>query len=267
MTDCPNCILLNAVADDGRARVCGPCRRAAAPRVAARPLAPLPPPSRVPRPRRAEAISWNADRDLDALARVLPMIDGRAMGIEPSIPSGRAVDGRPDHVDAADLTRGFAALDRLAAVRAAPDGERVAGALVFVFLLASRETRALPGFNERLGLAFALRSQRLEWLLNPSASMGEGGARESGTRLRDAAVAVFQDAVLAPAAGLTPGWHSALRDAVLRRASEADADAKALRRTREQNRCATPATPGAPNRRERRKALQARPGNTGNRHD
>lgn len=137
MTDCPNCLLLAALADDGRARVCDPCRKAAAPRVAARPLAPLPPPDATERVRLAAPDVHDAARDLSALARH-PRL--RAQSLEPIRAAEldeddlRALAALADETPEArerrqerDVYRARAARERLAAMAArGPEGRRYA---------------------------------------------------------------------------------------------------------------------------------------------
>lgn len=173
MTDCPNCILLNAVADDGRARVCEPCRRAAAPRVAARPLAPLPPPGAGDFNRNAPPPTYDAACDMQALARH-PRV--RAMGWEfgratdEPAPAALADDAPARDIEDAEarerrqersLYRAHHARARLAAMVArGPEGRRLAHVVWTHYGQWGEKRREYVSAAEELARTFGARDER-----------------------------------------------------------------------------------------------------------
>jgi hypothetical protein len=252
-----------------RCRYCGAygtaahvCAARALPASLAPPVVAEAPPERAPWV--PEALGADAKRDLEILARWLVALEGRATAIEPTIRSGRALNGRADHVDRAHAELAYAVrvLDRVASL---PRPHALA--LLYVYLWCGAETRGeedggavrsewTTRFDVHLGEVFAAPHTRLGWLVNPVRSQAKDAARRAGRTAREQAVAAYQGA--GAAATAPPTWLATARDEISRHV-RANHDAQRAGTTvRREN------SPRDETRKERRAYLQKNHGNGGN---
>lgn len=127
-------------------------------------------------------------RDLEQLARWLPVIEGRAMNPEPQV-RGSARDGRSDAVDDHHhaLQRAIAAQRRL---RAMP--QAVYSVLLFAYVTCGPELRArLSDWYFEIGLASVSVEQRAKWAKLPKA-LAKQVPRLRGEKLLIAACAAWE---------------------------------------------------------------------------
>lgn len=136
-----------------------------------------------------------ASKDLEHLARWLPVIEGRALVVAPRRADlAPRHDGRADSIDANDhaLRRALEVLNRLEVLAASVEGPRHLLVLAYCYLWMGEVERAawgakFGGLDARIGMVFAAHRQRMAWLLNPAHTMGTMAAARSGAELREAA--------------------------------------------------------------------------------
>ncbi len=228
LRSCPGCVTAARVsrATGGGYAVCAWCAAEISdPRVSreppeprARPQAPpfemrperYGPPERRPAPR--------AIADLEVLSRWLPVLLGRAAGLERGIVSGRVPTTRPDHVDDQHhaLDAASATLARLEALYASGDDGRCA----VVVLWGAYVRGDLDG--EAAGLLLAERAVRRAWLRSDKAGLRHQLPRTEGEALVKAARELYEDGALTH--GAAPGWLLAVREDLDRRTHELLAD-------------------------------------------
>lgn len=127
-------------------------------------------------------------RDLEQLARWLPVIEGRAMSIEPQV-RGSARDGRSDAVDERhhELQRAIAAHRYLETLP-----ERSREVLRYAYVRLGPEARLKDELlHDKVGWAFVTKTQKAKWLLLPKALKREA-PRKHGRELLIAACAAWE---------------------------------------------------------------------------
>lgn len=140
------------------------------------------------------------ERDMDLLARWLPVIDGRAAPLERVAQSGRVEQGRGEFVDERnhELRRALAVHGRLGRVRALPEGERHLVVLRYVFLESGAEWRSRVdprldggGVAEAVGRRFADPAVAARWAAHPQRSLRKALPRKYGEALLDEAIEAY----------------------------------------------------------------------------
>lgn len=144
------------------------------------------------------------ERDLELLARWLPVIEGRAASLEPVTRGGAVDKGRGDLIDDrhCDLRRALVIHGRLCRLRALPEGELHLAVLRFVFLESGEvwRRRADPlldggGIAEVVGRRFAEPVVAARWATLPQRALRRALPRKYGQGLLDAATEAYARAV------------------------------------------------------------------------
>jgi len=140
------------------------------------------------------------ERDMDLLARWLPVIQGRAAPLERVARSGCLDRGRGEFVDerSHELRRALAVHERLVRVRALPEGERHLVVLRYVFLESGAEWRCRVdprldggGVAEAVGRRFAEPAVGARWAALPQRSLRKALPRKYGEALLDEAIEAY----------------------------------------------------------------------------
>lgn len=150
--------------------------------------------------RRPRAAPVDVPADLEALARWLPTIAGRALPLgDAGGASGGRLDGRPDHVDErhrdarSGLRTALTALSTLDAMERAGEARHVK-ILWFAYVLTGPELAARAGLEVLVANRFTSQEQLAAWAAHKSRLVREARKRAHGERLLTGARAAYEGA-------------------------------------------------------------------------